>query len=83
MRPEFGCDINQLVFTPINTGTINLAAYYVRDALGALEPRIRVDDVIVRVDPHEEGRLNIQIDFTVLSTNSDENLVYPFYLQSG
>ncbi len=82
MRPDFGCRIHELLFAPNNTTTASLAEEFVRRALERWEPRI--EDVRVRVDPVPgEGRLSILLEYTVIDTNNRNNVVYPFYLESG
>ncbi|MGI4792320.1 MAG: GPW/gp25 family protein [Janthinobacterium lividum] len=83
MRPEFGSELSRLVFAPINTATTGLAARYVRESLARWEPRIRVTQVMARPDPAHESRLMISIDYSIPATNSDRNLVFPFYTIPG
>jgi phage baseplate assembly protein W len=80
MRPEFGCRIHELVFAPSGPAVAGLAARYVREALGRWEPRIEVQRVVVEPDTRNDGRLVISIGYRVAATNSNRNLVYPFYL---
>jgi hypothetical protein len=80
MRPDFGCEIHDLVFAPNNANTWGLAAYYVEDALGWWEPRIEVIDVDTQLDPDDSGKLLITIYYRIKATNDERNLVYPFYL---
>jgi phage baseplate assembly protein W len=80
MRPDFGCEIHDLVFAPNNANTWGLAAFYVEDALGWWEPRIEVMDVDTQLDPDDSGKLLITIYYRIKSTNDERNLVYPFYL---
>src|SRR5262245_2368994 len=61
MRPDFGCQIHDLLFAPNDATTAGLAAYYVEDALAMWEPRIRVLEVDARPDPAEAARLLIYI----------------------
>jgi phage baseplate assembly protein W len=61
MRPEFGCQIHDLIFAPNDATTAGLAAYYVEEALGMWEPRIQVLEVIARPDPDDPGRLLVTI----------------------
>lgn len=82
MRPDFGCDIHDLVFQTMGPGTAGLITSAVRDALLRHEPRIDVRDVQVNAGA-EPGLLLILIDYEVRATNSGFNLVYPFYLQGG
>jgi phage baseplate assembly protein W len=83
MRPDFGCGIHDLVFAPINTATITLVQNSVREALAVYEPRIELIKVEALGDRADEGKLLVNIDYRVRSTNSRFNLVYPFYLKEG
>ncbi len=83
MRADFGCGIHDLVFAPINTATITLVQNSVREALTVYEPRIELIKVEALSDRAEEGKLLVNIDYRVRSTNSRFNLVYPFYLKEG
>jgi hypothetical protein len=83
MRPDFGCGIHDFVFAPINTATITLVENSVREALTVYEPRIELIKVEALSDRAEEGKLLVNIDYRVRSTNSRFNLVYPFYLKEG
>lgn len=83
MRPDFGCGINELVFGLNNTATATLIQFYVRESLQKWEPRIEVLEVSVTPDGDERNRLNINIEYMVKSSNTRNNLVYPFYLQRG
>jgi phage baseplate assembly protein W len=46
MRPEYGCDLARLVFSPIDDTTAGLAIHFVRQAVERWEPRVEV----LRVD---------------------------------
>lgn len=83
MRPDFGSRLRELVFAPRNSSTSALAAHYVTEALTRWEPRI--DVLRVRAEPRGalDGVLDIDIDYRVRATNSEFNLVYPFYLREG
>jgi phage baseplate assembly protein W len=79
MRPEFGCQIHELIFAPNNGRTMGLAAHYVSQALDMWEPRIRVLDVCASADPRHSERLLIEIDYEILATHDRRSLVVPFY----
>ncbi|UVI27387.1 GPW/gp25 family protein [Paenibacillus spongiae] len=83
MRPDFGCGIHNYVFASLNTATIGLMESSVREALIRWEPRIIVKGVTVSQDPSALalGKLLIDIQYVVRSTNEPYNLVYPFYLR--
>lgn len=83
MRPEFGCQIHELVFAPNDATTAGLAVYYVEEALRMWEPRIRLLDVSAAPDSQNDGRLNIHISYEVRSTYDRRALVFPFYRIPG
>lgn len=83
MRPEFGCEIHDLVFSSLSPTTLNRIEDSVRTALVRWEPRIDVENVDAAPAPSEPGKVLIDIEYWVESTNSRSNVVYPFYLQEG
>ena len=82
MRPEFGCGVHDFVFDTIDAEHDRAAwSSAIRDALDRWEPRIEVADVDVR--PRRSagrGLLTIDIGYRVRATNTERNLVYPFYV---
>jgi len=80
MRPEFGCNLNKLLFAPNTRTTQALAAFEVGDALRTWEPRIDVLDVTAGASGDNGAVLLIDIHYRVRSTDNRFNLVYPFYL---
>ena len=78
MRPEFGCELHDLVFMPNNSDTAAKVRRAVRQALGRWEPRIDVLAVDVRAG--EAGCLLIDIGYRIKATHDRRSLVYPFYL---
>lgn len=83
MRPDFGAGLNQFVFEPVNATTLNLVKTRVQESLIAWEPRIDLLSVDVTSDTIEHNKLLIDVSYRVRATNSQFNLVYPFYLQEG
>lgn len=55
MRPEYGCDLSRLVFSPNDDTTAGLAIHFVRQAVERWEPRVEV----LRVDA---GRVDAGLD---------------------
>jgi phage baseplate assembly protein W len=83
MRPDFGCGIHEFVFTSMNAVNLSLIETSVRDALTLWEPRIELINVKTDTGKADEGKLFINIDYRVRVTNTEFNLVYPFYLKEG
>ena len=80
MRPQFGCRIWELIFEPINANTMGLMREAVKEAIGRWEPRVTLEDVRLQADEASSGRVFIEIDYLVRTTNDRRNLVYPFYV---
>ena len=80
MRPEFGCGVHDFVFDTIDAGTVGRMEEAICSALSRWEPRIEVRSVDFDLTHAVEGLLTIDIGFTVRATNTDRNLVYPFYV---
>ncbi len=83
MRPDFGCAIYDLIFAPNNPNTHGLIIYYVEEALRSWEPRIQALSVDCEVDPEDDARVDVKVEYQVIATNNVYNLVYPFYLQKS
>lgn len=83
MRPEFGCRINDFVFSSADGTTAAAIATEVTNALGAWEPRIDVEDVQVSFTPEDPSLLYIDVRYSILTTNARHNLVFPFYVIPG
>jgi len=81
-RPEFGCEIHELMFSPNNPTTASLAEHYCEEALIKWEPRI--EEVQAQASPNQDepNRLDIRISYLVAETNDERNVVYPFYLRT-
>jgi hypothetical protein len=82
MRPDFGCGLYDLVFSPASAETSSRANGMVREALLRWEPRIDVLNISTTNDPQEPNKLLIMIDYRIRATNSRFNLVYPFYVET-
>lgn len=83
MRPDFGCGIQELGFSINDTSTASLAIFYIEEALKKWEPRIELIRVDASADSKDADRLNISIEYRIITTNTRYNIVYPFYLGRG
>lgn len=80
MRPEFGCDVHNLVFEAIDALTLGQIEHAVRVALDRWEPRVDVESVEFDLSRVGSGVLDTQIGYRLRPTNTIRNLVHPFYL---
>ena len=83
MRPDFGAGLDDFLFEPINTTTLALIRHRIDESLVTWEPRIRVEKIDVRPSLGNPSRIDIEINYSIRSTNTFYNLVYPFYIQEG
>jgi uncharacterized protein len=83
MHPDYGCELSTFLFSPMNRGTLTYMHAVISDAILFNEPRIVVNEVIIEPSADEDGKLNIQIDYTISATNNRYNYVYPFYLKEA
>jgi phage baseplate assembly protein W len=82
MLPNFGCNLQAHVFDVMNTPTIAMIQKVVNDALVYNEPRIIVESVTAIPD-EVNGTLNIDVQYTIITTNTRYNYVYPFYINEA
>jgi phage baseplate assembly protein W len=79
MLPTFGANLQPHVFESMTPVNLALIERIVRDALVLHEPRIIVEEIATTAR-QEEGVLDINVTYTLISTNTRYNHVYPFYL---
>lgn len=83
MNDEFGCDLQGLLFSEIDQSLVNNITSTVKDAILYHEPRIKLEKLDVSENQSQYGLLLIGIEYTVRSTNSRFNMVYPFYINEA
>ncbi|MDP4181347.1 MAG: GPW/gp25 family protein [Bacillota bacterium] len=81
MRPEFGCRLKEMVYASNNISTATLIKSHIEEALLTWEPRIEVLDITANPRQNEPV-MDISIEYLIKTSNSKDNLVYPFYLES-
>jgi uncharacterized protein len=79
MRPDYGCNLDELVFEPLTTTFKTYIKDLISTAILYYEPRIEVNSIDLDDTGELEGRILIVIDYTVSATNTRFNFVYPFY----
>ena len=83
MVPDYGCNLDELLFKPLNLTLKTYVVDLIKKAILYHEPRIDVNKIAI--DPVNElnGELLIKLDYTIRSTNSRKNMVFPFYKTEG
>lgn len=82
MRPEYGCDLHDLLFEPVDTSAEAYVKDLVRTAILYHEPRIRLESLKLTPVPRE-GRIDILLEYLIRTTNSRHNYVFPYYVREG
>jgi phage baseplate assembly protein W len=83
MRPDFGTTAPDLVFAPGSEQYLRLLETSISDAVRDYEPRVLLDEVRAEMDPDELNwptRAIVAIAYRVRQSNTQQNLVFPFYL---
>ncbi len=79
MRPDYGCNLDELVFEPLTTTFKTYIKDLIATAILYYEPRIDINKIELDDTGELDGRILISIDYTVSATNSRFNFVFPFY----
>ena len=83
MQPNYGCNLDDMVFEAMNLTMLTYLKDLVENAILYFEPRIDLEGIEIDTSQELEGVLLIIIDFTVRTTNSRFNFVFPFYKNEG
>ena len=83
LQPEYGCNLEHYVFEPMNATMETTLKLTVTNALRMYEPRIKLESVKLDSSLVVEGRLDIAVTYTIISTNTRYNFVYPFYTKEA
>ncbi|MWB94641.1 hypothetical protein GON26_09720 [Flavobacterium sp. GA093] len=83
MQPKYGCNMDELLFNPLNQTLKTFVSELIKTAILYHEPRIDVEKIDITKGDDLSGELLVLIDFKVRATNSRINMVYPFYQQEG
>ena len=83
MQPDFGCRLHAMVFETVEESTITELKDIIERAVLFFEPRITLEEIEIDTEDAVEGRLKIQLNYTVRKTNTRSNIVYPFYFLEG
>jgi len=79
LLPDYGCNLDELVFEPLTTTFVNYMKDLIRTAILYYEPRVTVNGIQISQDRFTDGLVLVEVDYTIKSTNSRFNYVFPFY----
>ncbi len=80
LNPRYGLDLRDQLFESLSTTATTLLIDRVRDGILIYEPRIEI--ISLKLDPSQamEGVVLLLLEYSVRTTNSRYNLVFPFYM---
>jgi phage baseplate assembly protein W len=81
MRPEYGCELRRVLFSPNDDSTAGLAIHYVRQAIDRWEPRVAIVRLDAVANRDRAEQLDIALEYRVRSTLHVEELHYSVNLQ--
>lgn len=83
MLPGYGCKLEHLLFNPLDLTMKTYVTDLIKTAILYHEPRIDVHQIDIDPSGDKDGMLLISVDYTIRSTNSRKNTVFPFYKEEG
>ena len=85
MVPQYGCNMDELVFESLDTRMRTLMRDKIESAILYHEPRVDLEKVELDDDQNLalEGVILIGVTYLVKTTNSRFNFVFPFYRDEG
>lgn len=83
MQPKYGCNMDEMIFQPLDTTTKTIIRDKIRIAILYFESRIDLVNIQFDFSKEQEGEVLIRIEYTIRGTNSRFNYVFPFYENEG
>ena len=83
MIPDYGCNLEELLFQPLDITLKTYIKDLVTTAILYHEQRIDVTKITLDNGNELEGEVLIEIEYIVRATNSRGNMVFPFYKKEG
>ncbi|MFW5443973.1 MAG: GPW/gp25 family protein [Methylococcaceae bacterium] len=83
MRPQYGCNLQQLVFMLNDATTHGLAIHYVRSALEQWEPRIDILYLDAEVSRDDSSIMNIILEYRIRHLHQTDQLGIAYHLMGA
>ncbi len=83
MFPNYGCDLQEMLFKPLDLTLITQMKGIVERAILYHEPRINILSIEINAQNEIEGEILIEIKYEVRNTNTRSNMVFPFYKEEA
>lgn len=83
MQPAYGCNLDDLVFESLTSTFKSFIKDLIKTAILYYEPRIKLNSIELDDSQNLQGMILIVIDYTVRTTNTKYNYVFPYYKNEG
>lgn len=83
MRPQYGCNLQQLVFMLNDATTQGLAMHYVRSALEQWEPRIDILHLDANCNINSPNIMDISLDYRIRHLQQTDQLIIAYHLMGA
>ncbi|WP_114782609.1 GPW/gp25 family protein [Botryobacter ruber] len=83
MQPTYGCNLDELVFESLTSTFKSYIRDLVKTAILFHEPRVKLNKIELDDSREVEGVILIVVDYTVRTTNTRFNYVFPYYKNEG
>jgi phage baseplate assembly protein W len=83
MQPGYGCGLRRMVFRQMDHNALTEVRETIEQAVLFHEVRVTLDAVELDIADLPEGVLRIGLTYTVRTTNTRHNVVFPFYVLQG
>ncbi|MCG2418343.1 GPW/gp25 family protein [Aequorivita sp. F47161] len=83
MRPDYGCNLEELLFQPLDVTLKTYIKELIETSILYYEPRIDTQSITLDTTNELNGEILIKIEYIVRITNSRANMVFPFYKNEG
>ncbi|MBD78259.1 MAG: hypothetical protein CL840_05000 [Crocinitomicaceae bacterium] len=83
MLPQYGSDLQRYLFESISNSKIHFLSELIRTAIINYEPRIILNEVVIDHSQYQDGIISIRLDYSIQTTNTRFNLVFPYYKVEG
>lgn len=76
MQPDYGCNLDRLLFEPLDASLKSYMEDVVKTAILYHEPRIAADKIEIQETSGFSGEVRLMVDYMIRTTNSRYNFVY-------
>ncbi len=83
MRPDFGINLEDALFEPINESLNTYIKDLIKKAILYYESRIDLKRIDILAEQALDGIFSVELDYVIRSTNSRFNFVYDYYLREA